>query len=199
MVYITPAKYNEVNDYLEKYLPHWSIPFNLCTRSMMRSFETGLLREKTKGEKGKRRPNRVIPLYVYKNELGLATVEFKGKHGVPRKVETPYTEDEITQWYNEEAPRHEQVAYRTLLRRRGLGTHDGRRTGIINFTLLHSHMGWDFQQELLSRTGHKSPIELQPYFREYITVKNMLKEQDFLEISEMMKHMPIKHTQDLFK
>jgi len=193
MVYITPKKYQKINDYLEKHLSHWKIPFNLCVRSMMRAFETGLVRERIKYKGKWVHPQRVVPLHIYENALGLATVEFEGKYGFPRKVETPYTVKEIEEWYEKKATKYKQSAYRIFFNRHWkIGTHDGRRTGIINFTLLYSHIGWDFQQELLSRTGHKSTAELEPYLREYVTVKNMITKGDYQTISKMMEHIPIK-------
>lgn len=182
MAYVKPTKFVEMRNYAKEYMKHWVIPLDLTFRSMMRSFETGLSRE------GRRK--RAVLKHVYSIDDKYSLIEFKGKGGVVRKVEVPYNKDTIVDWY-ERAKGYRKESYRLWLYNKwGYGTHDGRRTGIINFLVLHGKTT-DAQLEILSRTGHKSLTELMPYIREYVTLKHMLEDSDIENIKNLMEHIKV--------
>ena len=181
MAYVPPAKFAEMREYAENYMQHWTFPLDLTFRSMLRAFETGLVREKRK--------KRIVPKRIYEIDNTRSLIEFPGKAGRIRKVEVPYNKDKIHQWYMYDAKNFKKESYRMWLHNKwGYGTHDGRRTAIINFLLLYGNT-MDSNLEILARTGHESLNEIMPYVREFVTVKAMVDDRQLAQIEKLMEHI----------
>lgn len=190
MAYIPPTDFEEMNKYAAKYMPQWVFPLNLTCRSMMRIFETGLVREKDPMT-GRPKP-RVVPKKIYEIDDTRCMVEFKGKKGVLRKVEVPFSKKIMGEWYYETAKGYYKESYRNWLKSRwGYGTHDGRKMAVVNFLIINGN-NIDSNLEILSRTGHKSLDDLMPYVRDYITVKSMISDADKKIIKKLMSHIIVK-------
>lgn len=191
MTYVPPKDFVKMRKYAVAYMPYWVFPLDFTFRSFMRIFETGLTREK--------RRKRVIPKKIYELDNGSSLIEFprdlkktKAVAPPPRKVEVPYNRETVSDWYNNTAKSYYKESYRHWLHNKwGIGTHDGRRTAIINFLILHGN-NMNVQLEILARTGHESLNDLMPYVREYVTVKNMIKDDDLKIIQDLMSHIKVK-------
>jgi hypothetical protein len=183
MPYVPPSQFLEVREYAKNYLPHYVVPLDLTFRSMLRGFETGMLREKRRA--------RVVPKKIYPMNSSSSTIEFKGKRGIMRKVEVPYSKESMISWYEEEAKNYKKESYRQWLANKwGIGSQDGRRTGAINFLVIYGE-DMTSQIHILARTGHKSLEEITPYVREYATVGGMLSAEDRKIIKVLMSHISL--------
>lgn len=210
MDYLTPTNYREMKTYIENYHPEKLIPFELQVRSFLRIGETGItpqkgvtkhvLSDETCKVKGlppgtiKSYDKKGVPTYpeqitVMRN--GFAQITIIGKHKRKRTVPTPFTIEELDEYYETSA----NVAYHQMeyiWKKFGLKTHKGgRATGIVNYWLVNPIKGQTDFFEIKSYSGHKSIVEIEPYLEDLVYAKNICTDADLEFIrNEMMNHFP---------